>query len=54
MSRRGYWTTEFWLSLLGAVGGFYMVQWGGHADIGVALLATSIPGYAVSRGIAKR
>lgn len=50
--RPGPYTTEFWLSLAGLAAGVALVM-SGHVEIGGAILATVIPGYALSRGRAK-
>ncbi len=45
-------TTEFWLTIVAIVAGVALVI-AGHPEIGGAILATAIPGYALSRGKAK-
>ncbi len=51
-TRPGSYTTEFWLTLAGICAGVALVM-AGHVEIGGAILATAIPGYALSRGRAK-
>lgn len=51
-ARPGPMTTEFWLTIAGIAAGVALVI-AGHPEIGGAILATAIPGYALSRGRAK-
>ena len=48
----GFRTTEFWLSLAGIAAGVVLIVCG-HVEIGGAVLATVIPGYALARGASK-
>lgn len=50
--KSGVYTTEFWLTLAGIAAGVALVV-AGHPEIGGTILATAIPGYALSRGKAK-
>lgn len=52
IAKPGPYTTEFWLTLAGIAAGVALVI-AGHVEIGGAILATAIPGYALSRGRAK-
>ena len=45
-------TSEFWLTLAGLAAGVVLILCG-HVEIGGAVLATVIPGYALARGRAK-
>ena len=45
-------TSEYWLTLAGIAAGVVLILCG-HVEIGGAVLATVIPGYALARGRAK-
>lgn len=51
-AKPGILTTEFWLTIAALVAGVALVI-AGHSEIGGAIIATAIPGYALSRGRAK-
>lgn len=51
----GWQTSEFWLSVLALVGVFALILAGKtDAQTGLLIIATIVPGYAVSRGLTKR
>jgi len=52
--KAGWKTTEFWFAVAVAATGVYFVGWGEQAEVGGLLLLASVPGYQVSRGMAKK
>lgn len=52
-NKPGYLTTEFWLTIAALVAGVVLVVVGSE-DMGKWIISTAIPGYAISRGVAKK
>jgi len=52
-TKPGYLTTEFWLTIAALAAGVVLVVVGSE-DMGKWIISTAIPGYAISRGVAKK
>lgn len=52
--RSGYRTSEFWIAIIAALCGAFLIVVKGDVNQGSALLGTASLGYSLSRGIAKK